>query len=76
MKFHLIQNDRSTRKDELLLALLIGVWFLCGLLLVLYKPSVWILESAHTTIFGVLCILTAIMFLPVLIYRLLTNDKK
>ena len=76
MKFSLIHNDKSTAKDELLLALFIAVWLVCGILLIAYKPEVWFIDQVASTVFGVLCLLIAFMFVPGLIYRLFTNDKK
>ena len=76
MKFSMFHNDKSTAKDELLLFLFIAVWLVCGILLVVYKPSFFIINQTDSTVFGVLCILIAAMFIPGLIYRLFTNDKK
>ena len=75
MKFSLLHNDKSTAKDELLLFLFIAFWLVCGILLVVYKPSFFIIDEAESTVFGVLCILIAAMFTPGLVYRLFTNDK-
>ncbi|CDA24373.1 unknown [Roseburia sp. CAG:197] len=75
MKFSLFHNDKSTVKDELLLFLFIAFWLVCGILLVVYKPSFFIIDEAESTVFGVLCILIAAMFTPGLVYRLFTNDK-
>ncbi|MBD5547067.1 MAG: hypothetical protein HDQ97_06670 [Lachnospiraceae bacterium] len=76
MKFSLIHNDKSTAKDELFLALFIAFCLVCGILLVVYKPTFWFIGQSDSTVFGVLCLILALMFIPGLIYRLMTNDKK
>lgn len=73
MKFSLIKNDKSTYKDEIALAAIILVSAMIGGLLVVYRPEVLIFDSVDTTVFGVLLLVLAAMFVPSLIYRLLTN---
>ena len=75
MKFSLFHNDKSTAKYDLLLFLFIACWLVCGILLVVYNTSFFIIDEAESTVFGVLCILIAAMFTPGLVYRLFTNDK-
>lgn len=75
MKFSLVHNDKSTKIDELFLFFFIMVWLICGILLVIYKPTVWLINQNISTVFGIICILVAVMFTPGLIYRLLTNNK-
>ena len=62
MKFSLIKNDKSTAKDELLLFLIILVFAAVGITLIVTAPSFWFITSA-------------VMFVPGLIYRIMTNDK-
>ena len=76
MKFGLFRNDKTTFKDELALALIVSISLAVGILLVVTAPSVWIIRSSTTRVFGVLWIMVGIMFLPGLIYRLFTNDPK
>lgn len=76
MKFSLIKNDKSTAMDELILFLIIAVCLTVGILLIVYKPTFWFIDSSSTTLFGVLITLLGVMYIPGLIYRLFTNDKK
>lgn len=76
MKFGLFRNDKTTFKDELVLALIVSISLAVGILLVVTAPSVWIIRSSTTRVFGVLWIMVGIIFLPGLIYRLFTNDPK
>lgn len=76
MKFGLFRNDKTTFKDELVLALIVSISLAVGVILVVTAPSVWIIRSSTTKVFGVLLIMVGIMFLPGLIYRLFTNDPK
>ena len=76
MKFSLIKNDKSTYKDELILALIVGISLAVGILLTVTGPSFWIFQSSTTKTFGVLWIMVGVMFLPGLMYRLFTNEPK
>ena len=76
MKFSLFKNDRSTAKDELLLLLFILVCIGIGTALVATSPQFWIIDSAFSGSFGILWIITGVLFVPALIYRLAHNDKK
>jgi len=76
MKLSLFRNDKTTFKDELVLALIVSVSLTVGILLVVTAPSVWIIQSSTTKVFGVLWIMVGVMFFPGLIYRLFTNDPK
>lgn len=76
MKFGLFRNDKTTFKDELVLALIVSISLAVGILLVVTAPSVWIIRSSTTRVFGVLWIMVGVIFLPGLIYRLFTNDPK
>lgn len=76
MKFKLFSNDRSTVKDELLL---LGFILLClsvGSVLLILRPSFWCLDQFVSLGLGMLLTLTGILFIPGLIYRLMTNDRK
>lgn len=76
MKFNLFKNDKTTARDEWILAGLILVSLVGGIALAVTAPSFWIIDSAVTQAFGVLWIVVAVMFLPSLIYRLLTNKRE
>ena len=76
MKFSLTQNDKSTAMDELILGLISIVCLAVGILLIVLKPSVWIISSTSMVVAGVLIALVGVMFVPCVIYRLMTNDKK
>lgn len=76
MKFSLTQNDKSTMMDEVILGLISIVCLAVGILLIVLKPSLWIISSTTMTVAGVMIALVGVMFVPCVIYRLLTNDKK
>ena len=76
MKFSMVENDKSTYWDEVILALIVVICIGAGVALILTKPSFWIISSTLTTVLGVLIAAIGVMFIPGLIYRLLTNDKK
>lgn len=76
MKFSFFKNDKSTAKDEFILIGFILAFFLIGGALIITKPSFWIIDQMMTMSFGILMLLTGVMFIPGLIYRFLDNDKK
>ncbi|MCR4923365.1 MAG: hypothetical protein K5931_05085 [Lachnospiraceae bacterium] len=76
MKFSLIKNDKSTFWDEVIMGIMILVSLIIGALLILYKPSFWIISQGFSTLIGLLFVIYGIMFIPGLIYRLMTNDRK
>ena len=76
MKRVLFHNDKSTAKDELILFLFILACIIAGTLMCVFAPANWIVSSASIKAFGVLWILIGVMFIPGLIYRLFSNDKK
>lgn len=76
MKFSLFKNDKSTAKDELLLLGIILVFLASGITLFLARPSFWIIDQTFSIGVGVILTLTGLLFIPGLIYRLLTNDKR
>ena len=75
MKFSLFQNDKSTIKDELLLLTFIVACLAIGIPLFAFAPSFWIVDSMITKGFGLVLIITGVMFTHGFIYRLMTNDK-
>ncbi len=76
MKFSLFKNDKSTVKDELVLLGLILICLAAGIALLVTRPSVWIMDQTFFFGLGILLVATGVMFIPGLIYRFLTNDKK
>ncbi len=76
MKFSIVKNDKSTFWDEVVLGLISLACLTVGILLIVFKPSFWIIDSSSFVVLGVLIALLGFMFLPGLIYRLFTNDKK
>lgn len=75
MFFSLIKNDRSTAKDEVVLFGLILAFCLAGIVLFMAAPSFWVVDAVLTKSFGLILIITALMFVPGLVYRLVTNHK-
>lgn len=76
MKVSVLKNDKSTAKDELVLGIATVIMLVAGILLVVYKPAFGLEDTILATSFGVALIVLAVMFIPAIIYRLLTNDKK
>ena len=76
MKMSLLKNDKSTLKDEKILVLFILTCLAIGIALVITGPQVWIITSGVSRAFGVAWIMLAVMLVPVLIYRFMTNDRK
>lgn len=75
MKFSIIKNDTSTFWDEVILGLISFGCMAIGILLIVFKPSVWIIDSNSFVVMGAMIAILGFMFLPCLIYRLMTNDK-
>lgn len=75
MKFSLFKNDKSTFWDEVILAAICLVCLAVGIVIIILKPSFWIIEASMTVTAGVLIATVGVMFIPALIYRLMTNDK-
>ncbi len=76
MRFHLFKNDKTTAWDEVILAVMILISITIGILLIICRPAVLFISSTDSCMFGVLFTLFGIMFLPGLLYRLLTNGKQ
>lgn len=75
MRFSLITNDKSTYWDEVILSIGDLVFLACGIALVVFKPEFFIFTDSFTMLLGIILIITAVMFIPGIIYRLMTNDK-
>lgn len=75
MKFNLVKNDETTVVDEIILAIIIVVCIAAGVLLIVFRPCFWIFEQSAIVIIGILFVLFGVMFIPSLIYRLVTNKR-
>lgn len=75
MKLSIFSNDKTIAKDEVVLALIALISLLFGVLLLVFKPSLWLIESNDFIILGVILIMIATMFAPCIIYRFATNNK-
>lgn len=76
MKYDLIKNDKSTAKDEVFFSVITLIVLGAGLLLFIIRPALWIIDSSVTMSFGLILIILAIMYIPCIIYRFMTNDHK
>ena len=75
MKLSFIKNDKTTYWDEVILSLITLVALTIGVLLIVFKPSFWIIDESITLCFGVLSILLAVMYTPCIIYRLVEDHN-
>ena len=75
MKFSIVKNDTSTFWDEVILGLISFGCMIAGMLLIVFKPGWWIIDSNLFVVMGVAIVIFGFMFLPCFIYRLMTNDK-
>lgn len=76
MKFSITKNDKSTFWDEVILGLISIGCLAVGIILIIYRPSLWIIDSNSMVVMGTMIAIFGFMFLPCLIYRLFTNDKR
>lgn len=76
MKFSFIKNDKSTFGDEVILSLITLAALAIGILLIVFRPSFWIISETTSVQFGVMALLLAFMYLPCVIYRFMENEKK
>ena len=74
-KFSILKNDRTTSKDEFILALIILAAAATGYAIFKTAPSFWIINSTVTKGFGLIWIMFAVMLFPTLVYRLATNGR-
>ena len=75
MKFSLVENDKSTVMDEVILAIIIFICLVAGVLLIVLRPAFWIFEQSVMVVIGIMFVIFGVMFIPSLIYRLITNDR-
>lgn len=75
MKISIFSNDKSTAMDEIIIAMFTVVSLMVGVLLIVYKPEFWIISASNSTVFGALCVVIAVIFTPIIAYRLATNTE-
>lgn len=65
----IFNNDKTTAKDEVILMIFVVICILIGIVGVIWQ------YNTSTTVFGVLCIVTGVMFIPSIAWRLHENYK-
>lgn len=65
----IFSHDKATAKDELTLLVFVATCLILGVVGVILQPSV------SLTVFGVLLLITGVMFIPSIIWRLHENYK-
>lgn len=76
MKVSFVKNNKSTYWDEIILSLITLVVLMIGILLILLRPSFWIISENISITFGVISILLGFMYLICIVYRLFENKIK
>lgn len=76
MKNILFKNDKSTVKDEVFLGIFIVACLGLGGMIYAYAPNNWFVSEMTIRAFGLIFIITGVLFIPGFIYRIFTNDKK
>lgn len=66
----IFNNDKTTAKDEVVLMIFVAICFLIGVVGIIWQ------YNTSTTVFGVLCIITGVIFIPSIIWRLYENYKE
>lgn len=74
MKFSFTKNDTTTYWDEVGLILITLISLAIGILLIVFRPSFWIISESISVGFGVMALMLAFMYTPCIIYRLFHND--
>lgn len=75
MKISIFSNDKTTMKDEIILSIVILTSFILGVLLIVFRPSIWIIRSNDSVVFGALLVMFFVIMLPIIMYRFATNNK-
>ena len=73
---NIFKNDKTTVKDEIYLGLFILSFIVLGAIICYFKPSFFIISESTSLVFGILLIVIGVIFVPSLVYRLFTNDKR
>lgn len=76
MKFSFVKNDKSTFWDEVILSLITLTALTIVILLIVFRPSFWIVSETTSVQFGVIALRLAFMYFPCVIYRFMENEKK
>ena len=71
MKFSLFKDDKTTHADEIILLVMSLMSLTIGVLLIIFKPSFWVIPGNLSAGFGIAAIIFAAMFIPCAIYRLI-----
>ena len=75
MKFSLLKNDKSTYWDEVWLGVITFISLIGGILLIIFRPSFWIITGEFSMGIGIAAVLLGVMFIPCIIFRLNNNDQ-
>lgn len=75
MKLSIFSNDKTTAKDEIILTLFVLAVVVIGVLLVVFKPTFWIIGSTEFVVTGVLLIMIGVILSPSIAYRFMTNTE-
>lgn len=75
MKISIFSNDKTTMKDEIIILTIILISLIAGVLLIVFRPSVWIVSSNDSIVFGVMLVMFFVIMLPSILYRFATNNK-
>lgn len=62
MKFSFVKNDKTTYWDEIVLSLITLVALAIGALLIVFRPSFWIITESISVGFGVIALLLVFMY--------------
>lgn len=73
MKLSFVKNDTTTYLDEIWLSLITLIALAIGVLLIIFRPSFWIISESISVCFGVLALMLVLMYTPCIIYRLFEN---
>ena len=65
----IFSHDKATAKDEVTLLVFVAICLILGVVGVILQPSV------SLTVFGVLLLVTGVMFIPSIVWRLHENYK-
>ena len=55
---------------------MIAISVLLGTMLIVFKPSIWLISKEISVVTGVMLILFGVMFIPGTIYRFFDNNHK
>ncbi len=75
MKFSFFKNDVTTYWDEVGLIIITLIALIIGILLIVFRPSFWVITESMSICVGVLALLLAVMYIPCIIYRLFENKR-